>query len=140
VGEVKPIQQKPSDDWFETIVSAHPDGIGVNQVSRDRFNEAFEAFMAGSYNTAYEVSLELAEAGSSVCQYYLGIMFLEGKGTLQDFSQAHMWFNIASSRGHDKAHKLLEKVTQRMTAEQVAEAQKQARRWVTRHSTDDDCA
>ena len=140
MGEVKSIQQKSSDDWFETIVSAHPNGIGENKVSRDRFNEAFEAFMAGSYNTAYEVSLELAEAGSSVCQYYLGIMFLEGKGALQDFSQAHMWFNIASSRGHDKAHKLLEKVTQRMSAEQVAEAQKEARQWVTRHSTDDDCA
>ena len=140
MGEVKPIQKKPSDDWFEAIVSAHPDGIGVNKVSRDRFNEAFEAFMAGSYNTAHEVSLELAEAGSSVCQYYLGIMFLEGKGALQDFSQAHMWFNIASSRGHDKAHKLLEKVTRRMSAEQVAEAQKEARQWVTRHTTDDDGA
>ena len=138
MGEVKPIQKKSSDDWFEAVISAHADGIGENKVSRSRFNEAFEAFMAGSYNTAYEVFLELAEAGSSVCQYYLGVMFLEGKGALQDFGLAHMWLNIASSRGHDKARKQLEKMTQRMSAEQVGEAQKEARLWVTRHSSDND--
>ena len=140
MGEVKPIQKKSSDDWFEVVISAHTDGIGVNNVSRSRFNEAFEAFMAGSYNTAYEVFLELAEAGSSVCQYYLGVMLLEGKGALQDFGLAHMWLNIASSQGHDKARKQLEKMTQRMAAEQVAEAQKEARLWFTRHSEDDDHA
>ena len=138
MGEVKSIQKKSSDDWFEAVISAHADGIGENKVSRSRFNEAFEAFMAGSYNTAYEVFLELAEAGSSVCQYYLGVMFLEGKGALQDFGLAHMWLNIASSRGHDKARKQLEKTTQRMSAEQVGEAQKEARLWVTRHSSDND--
>lgn len=138
MGEVKPIQKKSSDDWFEAVISAHADGIGENKVSRSRFNQAFEAFMAGSYNTAYEVFLELAEAGSSVCQYYLGVMFLEGKGALQDFGLAHMWLNIASSRGHDKARKQLEKTTQRMSAEQVGEAQKEARLWVTRHSSDND--
>ena len=73
-----------------------------------------------------------------MCQYYLGVMFLEGKGALQDFGLAHMWLNIASSRGHDKARKQLEKTTQRMSAEQVGEAQKEARLWVTRHSSDND--
>jgi len=136
VGEVKPIQKKSSDDWFEAVISVHAEGVGVNQISRDRFNEVFEAFMARSYNTAYEGFLELAEAGSSVCQYYLGVMFLEGKGALQDFSQGHMWLNIASSRGHDKARKQLEKITQRMSAEQVAEAQKEARLWVSSRSGD----
>ena len=138
MGEVKPIQQKPSDDWFEAIISAYPDGIGANKVSRDRFNEVFEAFMAKAYDTAYAGFVELAEEGSSVCQYYLGVMSLEGKGALQDFGLAHMWLNIASSRGHDKARKQLEKVTQRMSAEQVAEAQKEARLWVTSHSGDND--
>ena len=140
MGEVKPIQKTPSDDWFQAIISAHAEGIGVNKVSRDRFNEAFEAFMGGSLHTAYEGFLELAEAGSSVCQYYLGVMFLEGKGALQDFGLAHMWLNIASSRGHNKAHTLLENVTQRLTAEQLAEAQKEARRWVAGHSIDEESA
>jgi len=136
VGEVKPIQKKSSDDWFEAVISSHAEDVGVNQISRDRFNEVFEAFMARSYDTAYAGFVELAEAGSSACQYYLGVMFLEGKGALQDFSQGHMWLNIASSRGHDKARKQLEKITQRMSAEQVAEAQKEARLWVSSRSGD----
>ena len=140
MGEVKPIQKKSSDDWFEAVISSHAEGVGVNQISRDRFNEIFEAFMARSYDTAYAGFVELAEAGSSACQYYLGVMFLEGKGALQDFSQGHMWLNIASSRGHDKARKQLEKITQRMSAEQVAEAQKEARLWVSSRSGDKDHA
>ena len=134
MGEVKPIQKNSADDWFEAVISVHAESVGVNKISRDRFNEVFEAFMARSYDTAYAGFVELAEAGSSVCQYYLGVMFVEGKGALQDFSQGHMWLNIASSRGHDKARKQLEKLTQRMSAEQVAEAQEEARLWVSRHS------
>jgi TPR repeat protein len=140
VGEVKPIQKKSSDDWFEAVISAHADGIGVNNMGRDRFNEVFEAFMARSYDTAYAGFVELAEAGSSVCQYYLGLMHLEGKGALQDFGLAHKWLNIASSRGHDKARKQLDNMTQRMSAEHVAEAQKEARLWVASHSGDNDHA
>ena len=91
---------------------------------------SLDAFMSGSYDLAYEGFVKLAEAGSSVSQYYLGMMFLNGKGVLQDFCEAHMWFNIASSRGHDKARKQLEKLTHGMVPEQVAEAQSQARHWV----------
>lgn len=138
MGEVKPIQQTPSDDWFETVIAAHAEGIGVNEINRDRFNEVFDAFMSRSYDAAYAGFVELAEAGSSVCQYYLGVMFLEGKGALQDFGLAHMWLNIASSRGHTKARKQLEKVTQRMSAKQVADAQKEARLWVAQFHVDQD--
>ena len=138
MGEVKPIQKKSSDDWFEAVISVHAEGVGVNKISRDRFNEVFDAFMSRSYDAAYAGFVELAEAGSSVCQYYLGVMFLEGKGALQDFGLAHMWLNIASSRGHNKARKLLEKTTQRMSAEHVAEAQKEARLWVAQFHADQD--
>jgi TPR repeat protein len=132
MGDVKSLQQEsePSGDWFEAIISNNSGGIGTNEISRDLFNEAFGAFMAKSYDSAYSGFVELAETGSSVCQYYLGIMFLNGKGVLQDFCQAHMWLNIASSRGHEKARKQLEILTGSMTPEQVAEAQSMARQWV----------
>jgi TPR repeat protein len=54
-------------------------------------------------------------------------MYISGMGVLQDFRQAHMWLNIASSRGHKKARKQLEKLTQIMTADLLAQAQKLAR-------------
>jgi len=61
-------------------------------------------------------------------------MYSSGMGVLQDFAQAHMWLNIASSQGHHKARRLLEKLTHHMTADQIADAQKQARQWVSNHS------
>jgi TPR repeat protein len=132
MGEVKSLQQEPapSGDWFEAVILSKSEGIGTNEVNRDRFNEFFGEFMAKSYASAYAGFAELAETGSSVCQYYLGIMSLNGKGVLQDFCQAHMWLNIASSRGHEKARKQLGQLTQVMTPEQVADAQRQARQWV----------
>ncbi len=140
MGEVKPLQQEPapSGDWFEAIILNNSGGIGTNEIDRDRFNEAFGAFMAKSYDSAYAGFVELAETGSPVCQYYLGIMFLNGKGVLQDFCQAHMWLNIASSRGHEKARKQLEKLTQSMAPEQVAEAQGIARKWVANQTGGDE--
>ena len=137
MGEVKTMKPEPSGDWYEAIIQLHSSGIGVNDIDRDLFNETFDAFMSGSYDKAYAGFSELGEAGSSVSQYYLGMMFLNGKGVLQDFCMAHMWFNIASSRGHEKAGKQLEKLTHSMVAEQVAEAQSLARHWVNRKSSED---
>lgn len=137
MGEVKTMKPEPSGDWYEAIIQTQSSGIGVNDIDRDLFNETFEAFMSGSYDKAYAGFSELGEAGSSVSQYYLGMMFLNGKGVLQDFCMAHMWFNIASSRGHEKARKQLEKLTQSMVREQVAEAQSLARHWVNRKSSED---
>jgi TPR repeat protein len=140
MGEVKSLQQDPvpSGDWFEAVILTNSGGIGTNEISRDLFNGAFGAFMAKSYDSAYAGFVELAESGSSVCQYYLGIMFLNGKGVLQDFCQAHMWLNIASSRGHEKARKQLEKLTQSMSPEQVAQAQGIARQWVANQTGGDE--
>jgi TPR repeat protein len=124
---VLPIVPESCEDWYEAIVSAQPDGVGLEESDRDKFNQAFESFTAGSYHEAYDGLVELSKGGSSISQYYLGLMYLSGKGVLQDFRQAHMWLNIASSQGHKKARTQLEKITQKMTAEQLAGAQKLAR-------------
>jgi TPR repeat protein len=115
------------EDWYEAILNAQPDGVGLEERDRDKFNHAFEAFTTGAYDIAYDGLVELAKGGSSISQYYLGLMYISGMGVLQDFRQAHMWLNIASSRGHKKARKQLEKLTQKMTADQLAGAQKLAR-------------
>jgi TPR repeat protein len=119
-------------DWYEAILSAQPDGVGLEEKDRNKFNHAFESFTAGSYDNAYEGFVELAKGGSSISQYYLGLMYISGMGVLQDFRQAHMWLNIASSRGHKKARKQLEKLSQKMTADQLAGAQKLARRRIAK--------
>jgi TPR repeat protein len=115
------------EDWYEAILSAQPDGVGLEEKDRDKFNQAFESFTVGSYEEAYDGFVELSKSGSSISQYYLGLMYISGMGVLQDFRQAHMWLNIASSRGHKKARNQLEKLTQIMTADLLAQAQKLAR-------------
>ena len=39
-------------------------------------------------------------------QVNLGMIYIVGQQTLQDFERAHMWFNIAASRGDQKGNKL----------------------------------
>ena len=46
---VLPIVPESCEDWYEAIVSAQPDGVGLEESDRDKFNQAFESFTAGSY-------------------------------------------------------------------------------------------
>lgn len=117
-------------DWYEVFSVAQPCGEELAEVDRDKFNFAFESYASGNYDRAFKGFLELSGKGSSVSQYILGAMYLRGTGVLQDFSQAHMWFNIASSQGHKRAGGYLEMLTIGMSIGQVAEAQKLAREFV----------
>jgi TPR repeat protein len=132
MGKVLPLSPESGEDWYEAIISTHADEVGPEEIDRDKFNHAFEAFMAGSYDTAYKQFGSLSKAGSSVSPYYLGLMCLNGMGVLQDYCRSHMWLNIASSRGHKKARAQLEKLTKNMSADQLANAQRLARRWLTK--------
>ena len=128
MSNIQPITVKPDEGWYEAIIPTQADYVRLEEIDRDKFNHAFESFMAGLYDGAYKGFLELSKGGSSISQYYLGLMYISGMGVLQDFRHAHMWLNIASSRGHKKARTQLEKLTQKMTTEELAEAQKLARR------------
>ena len=117
------------NDWFETL-GVGDYGIEFDNTEREIFNYSFELYSQESYNDAYEGFHDLAQKGSPVCQYFLGLMCLRGCGALQDFIQSHFWFNLAAARGHKKARCQLGKLTGSMSAEQVAEAQRMARHWV----------
>ena len=52
----------------------------------------------------------------------------KGKGVVQDYIRAHMWFNIAASSGESKkASKNRDIVAKRMTTSQIETAQELAR-------------
>ena len=44
-----------------------------------------------------------AEQGHAEAQINLGVMYETGRGVLQDNTMAHMWYNIASANGNEKA-------------------------------------
>lgn len=53
----------------------------------------------------------------------------KGLGVVQDYVEAHMWFNLASSRGDAVALRERDALRGKMTSEQLALAQKRAREW-----------
>ena len=130
MAKVSSISTDPVKNWYRAISNDQSDGVVLKGADIEMFHYAFESLAAGTYDLAYEGFLELSEKGSSISQYFLGKMCLKGMGVLQDFSQAHMWFNIAASRGHKKAKAHLDRLTIKMSRDQIAEAQKLAREWV----------
>ena len=127
LGQLLPEGAATGGGWYELM------GVsGIEDSARNRFNRAFESFIAGSYDRAYQDFVKLAGAGCAISQYYLGLMHIKGKGALQDYCRAHFWLNIASAQGHRKARLRLEKLTRIMSPNQVAEAQKLARAWMAK--------
>ena len=75
-----------------------------------------------------------AKQGCPFARFFLGGMYLVGKGVPQDYVLAHMWFNLAASQGDPSATKGRDGIVRMLTPEQLAGAQKLAREWrPTRH-------
>ncbi len=70
-----------------------------------------------------------AHQGDTEAMYKLGEMYENGVGTIQNYIEAHKWYNIAASRGYIKARKARDAIAEKMIAEQLAEAQKLAIEW-----------
>jgi uncharacterized protein len=74
-----------------------------------------------------------ADQGQREAQYALGFMYDDGtEGVPQDYTLAHMWFNLAAAQGHLVAKIFLDKLAAKMAPEQIAEAQRLAREWKPR--------
>jgi hypothetical protein len=71
----------------------------------------------------------LADRGDGDAQFMVGYLYASGKGVPQDYVRAHLWFNLASAQGSDRAIDAREKIAEVMTPQQIAEAQKLAREW-----------
>lgn len=75
------------------------------------------------------------ERGSVDALYDLGVAFSTGShGTVSDMIEAHKWFNIAASKGHEEAGWCRADVSDEMTAREIAEAQRRAREWLAEGS------
>lgn len=59
----------------------------------------------------------------------LGRLYVRGVGVVQDYVEAHKWFNLAASRGAAEAAGERDAVAAKMTPVQVARAQERAAAW-----------
>jgi len=77
-----------------------------------------------------------AEWGDASDQWMLGHMYMNGKGVVQNYVQAHKWYNLAAvdstGQTHERAARNRSLVEKMMTPQQVAEAQRLAGEWQVR--------
>ncbi|MEL6540390.1 MAG: hypothetical protein AAFP79_08830 [Pseudomonadota bacterium] len=76
-------------------------------------------------------ALAAAAQGDVSALFDLGVVYSTGShGVECDLIEAHKWFNIAASRGHEDAGFCRSDVSDEMTAREIAEAQRRARQWL----------
>ena len=85
-----------------------------------------EAYHKGNYAQALKLLRPLAVQGNAIAQLRLGLMYAEGEGVTQNYIRAHMWSNLAASKGNKIAKKNRDFISKEMTPAQIAEAQKMA--------------
>jgi TPR repeat protein len=104
------------------------------------FEDGRAAYNSGDYATALRLWLPLAEQGDAIAQFNLGLLYYWGHGVLQDsvqdYVEAHKWFNLAAARGNLSAADNRDWLAKKMTPDQLAEAQRLAREWKPRNDQD----
>jgi TPR repeat protein len=100
------------------------------------FESAEAAYRKGDYKTAHRLFRQLVEQGFARAQHNVGVMYAEGRGVVQDYVTAYMWFDLAAARAPENrlddsinALKNRENLASKMTPDQVAEAQRRKREW-----------
>jgi TPR repeat protein len=75
--------------------------------------------------------LAAAAKGNSSAYFDLGVAFSTGShGVECDLIEAHKWFNLAASQGHEEAAWCRADISDEMSAREIAEAQRRAREWL----------
>lgn len=89
---------------------------------------------AGHDNGGEVIAICLAAAaqGDTNAYFDLGVMYSTGSHSVGlDLVEAHKWFNVAASQGHEEASWSRGEIAEEMTAREIAEAQRRARAWLT---------
>ena len=97
------------------------------------FETGIHAYSIGAYRDALQYLKPMAIAGNPTAQYWLGIMYYEGKGVDQNDVEAYMWLTLAAEQGNRGARLGKNGIERRMSSEQLAEAERRMRIWLADH-------
>jgi TPR repeat protein len=76
--------------------------VAVPAMAQD-FDKGFFALQVGDFETALQEFLPLAEQGKADAQFYLGTMYANGNGVIQDYAEVVNWYRKAAEQGHPDA-------------------------------------
>lgn len=77
------------------------------KAARADFQAGLNAYFAGDFATALKELTPEADAGDLLAQYYLGEMYLRGKGVERDFETAAVWYTRSAENGYPQAQAAL---------------------------------
>ena len=114
--------------WFLAIIMmvAILGGVGTAHADYEAGQRAWDA---GRHSEALREWQASANAGDAKAMLALGRLYLEGRNVPQNYIRAHVWFNLAASRGEAEAVLERDALTSHMDPDQVAKAQEQAVAW-----------
>ena len=102
------------------------------------YDSGKRAFEEKRYNDALDEWRSAAHYGDARAMVELGALYVIGLVVPQDFVLAHMWFNLAASRGDTGAAEQRDSLAEKMVPAERADAQKLAREWRPAATTLDD--
>ena len=83
------------------------------------------------HSEAFKWYKKAAKLGNSFAQHKIGLLTLHGKGVEQDYIRAHVWLNLASSKGSLKANSERKKLENRLSDSELKLAREQAVKCLT---------
>lgn len=87
---------------------------------------------ASKDNEAFAACLAAANEGDPSAYFELGVICSTDDTIVSaDLIEAHKWFNLAASLGHEGAAALRAELAEEMCTRDIAEAQRRARQWLT---------
>ena len=112
------------------ILPAHPviarNHINVQEElskSEQSYKIATRAYRVGDYATALMYLRPLAEQNHKKAQGTLGWMYEAGRGVRRDYIMAFVWYDLAVTNGHKKAHRNRYSVESKLDEDELKKAQ-----------------
>ena len=97
------------------------------------FEKGIDAYSRSNYGTAFQEFSASARTGDPASQYMLGQLYQEGLGVGRDAVQAHMWYDLATAKGQERAAEALRALERTMSSGQIADARTLSARWQAQH-------
>ncbi len=89
---------------FRLIVAALIVAIGLaGSVAAGPLEDGAAAYERGDYATALRTWRPLADQGSAIAQFNLGLMYDNGEGVPRDYTAAASWYRKAADQGYASA-------------------------------------
>ena len=90
----------------------------------EKFNRATElsgsAVQSKNYDRAFGHLETASKLGNKISQFTLALLYMEGLGVKQDYTQAYLWLNVASEVKEKRWRKVRDQIHNSLSQEQIA--------------------